>query len=604
LELSFGASRSIPLQLLTIVTLTAVGRARAQVSAVGPDTAVVVADPGDVLGSAKSAQARFEIRRANYLPIRYVSSGGPCDEVVGRLCVRFGEGEWIPEPEDEKVQELREELLAALDSMQALIPGDGWVLGQRVWYRGEGQDWEGALGTARGCGQVEAWWCASLEGFALHNLARYEEAASAFERALAQMDTARAREWNLPERAIDADGRAVLRALGRGDGVALQVVLDRVWWLADPLYLVAGNDRMTAHYARWTVATLKQGAKNLYRMSWAEDLEELTVRHGWEVGWERSPGRFPGDPWNVTGHNDPESVDYMPPGKVLTNPASSTADDLTADVTRPRSLYAPPYAPVLLPMEGQLALFPRGDRLVVVATQFLPEDTTYHARHGDPRPWMEAGDQADLPDEIGLFAVPVSGAPPVEGVRVGTDHGALVLDVPVGAYVISAESWSPSRRRAGRMRVGVERGRPPDDIATLSDILLLERRTTAAASLPEAADRVLSRARVTPEQSISIAWEVSGLGFRPETLRFAVSVERTDRNVFQRLGGFLGLSERPPSLELSWEEPGPDRPEPQFHSVDLDLPPLEPGTYEITLTLRTAGRSDALTRRTFEVREP
>ncbi len=469
--------------------------ASAQVSVVGDDTTAVVVDPGDALSAAKSAQASFERRREYYLPISYAPGGGSCDEVVGRLCVRFGEDGWMPEPEDERVQELRAELLVRLDSIQRLIPSDGWVLGQRVWYRGEAGDWSSALAAARSCGSVDPWWCAALEGLALHGLHRYEAAEAAFDRALGAMDTTRAREWRLPEESLDSDGRHVLEALERDGGAPLDIVLDRLWWLADPLYLVDGNDMRTAHYARWTVATLKRDAKNLYRLSWGDDLRELTVRHGWEIGWERSPARFPGDPWRVTGHNQPGAVDFMPAGSVLTDPASSAFDDLGADLSSPHTLYAPAYAPVLLPMQGQLALFPRGDRLVVVATQFLPEDTTYFARRDEPRAWMEAGDQAGMPDRIGLFAVPVAGGRRRETVLDGTDRGALMLNLPMGRYVISSESWSPSRRRAGRQRVGVDRERAPDDIATLSDVLLLERADTPPSSLADALPRCASPGR-------------------------------------------------------------------------------------------------------------
>ncbi|HUP52365.1 MAG TPA: hypothetical protein VM198_07805, partial [Longimicrobiales bacterium] len=59
-----------------------------------------------------------------------------------------------------------------------------------------------------------------------------------------------------------------------------------------------------------------------------------------------------------------------------------------------------------------------------------------------------------------------------------------------------------------------------------------------------------------------------------------------------------------PSLALSWEEPGPDHPTPHFRHLGLALPPLDPGHYEITLTLRTEGRSDAVTRQAFQVAEP
>jgi hypothetical protein len=109
---------------------------------------------------------------------------------------------------------------------------------------------------------------------------------------------------------------------------------------------------------------------------------------------------------------------------------------------------------------------------------------------------------------------------------------------------------------------------------------------------------------IHPDQELAIAWEVAGLGFRPETLRFELSVERTDRGVIRRLGEFLGLADRPQPLALSWEEPAPDRPSHHFRYLDLDVPPLDPGDYRIRLSLKTDGRSDVVAARSFTVFEP
>jgi hypothetical protein len=144
----------------------------------------------------------------------------------------------------------------------------------------------------------------------------------------------------------------------------------------------------------------------------------------------------------------------------------------------------------------------------------------------------------------------------------------------------------------------------PPDVAALSDLLLLEGDRPSLASLDEAVPAALSRLEILPGQPLAIAWEVAGLGFRPEILQFEVSVDRTGRNIFRRFGELLGLSERPPSLALSWEEPGLDHPAPYFRHLDLELPALDPGEYEITLTLRTEGRSDAVTYQTFRVLDP
>ncbi|MGE0159369.1 MAG: hypothetical protein AB7T31_08135 [Gemmatimonadales bacterium] len=568
------------------------------------DTTVVVADPGDALGAAREAQASFERARERYLPVRLGSSGGECDEVVGRFCTWYDEGEWVPVEEPEPLRILRAELVSTLDSIQALVPSDAWVLGQRVWYRADGGDWEAALAVARDCLDVSTWWCSALEGLALHGLRRFVEAKLAFDVALARMDPELALEWRVPERAVDRDGREVLAAVVTAADASLDVVLERLWLLADPLYLVDGNDRETAHYARWTVAKLREDARNPYRIRWGRDLEELTVRHGWEIGWERVRGGQIGRPDDVVGHKEPEGRDYLPRGRTLADPTTASASDLVAGRGRPRSLYAPPYAPVLLPMEGQLARFPRGDRLVVVASQFLPEDTTFHAHHEHPRPWMEAGDQSGMPDRVGLFAVPVDGGARVATTRVGSAAGALAVEVGAGAWLLSSESWSPERRRAGRHRAVVDHVPTQPGAAVLSDLLLLAPAVPSPVSLEAAVPHALAVREIAPGDSVAIVWEVSGLGYRPEILDFEVTVERTDRNVLRRLGEILRLAPPPTAVAISWEEAAPDRPAVAFRYLDIALPALEEGRYEVTLRLRTQGRSDAVARTELRVRRP
>lgn len=575
----------------------------AQVSSDPPDTTTYVADPGDVVSVGRGAQAAFERRRIRYLPLSHESFGGSCDEVVGRLCTTYGEGEWYPVPEADEIRTSRSELIATLDSLQRLAPGSEWILGQRVWYRHEGGDLEGAWATARACGSVERGWCRALEGFALHALERFEEADSAFADALASMDPEVRRRWTVPRWPIDSKLRDALAELEE-DPEGERKLLEHMWTLADPLFLVPGNDRRTEHLARWTVARLRDRARNPFRLSWGADLEELTVRHGWEMGWERSPSRDYSSIDNVVGHKHPEGRDYIPPGEALADLASASAEDLRADRRRPRSLYAPAYAPVLLPMDGQLAVFPRGETTVVVASHFLPEDTTWHADHGHPLPWMEPRGREGEPDRIGLFAYPVGGGRIVDQRRANRSEGALMLEVTTGAYVISAEAFSPARMRAGRMRRGTPARPAPPDVATLSDLIFLEPTPSEPVRLEDALERVLPRASVRPGQRFAIGWEVVGLGFRAETFRFRVAVERTDRSVFNRIGSFLRLSDGPRPMTLSWEEPGPGEPGRAFHYLVLELPDMEPGRYEIRLTLSTAERSDAVTSALLEVSAP
>ena len=89
-----------------------------QVATVGADT-LAAADPDEVRGRARGAQATFERVRLRYAPLRFGSSAIDCDEVVGRLCTTYHEGEWYPRPESEEVVEARARLVRELDDLQA-----------------------------------------------------------------------------------------------------------------------------------------------------------------------------------------------------------------------------------------------------------------------------------------------------------------------------------------------------------------------------------------------------------------------------------------------------------------------------------------------------
>lgn len=561
-------------------------------------------DSADVQGRARREQARFERRRRRLLPLaRSTSGGSDCDETVGRFCLWFSEGDWTPEPEPPELGSLRDDLIAHLDSVQALIPTDGWVLGQRVWYRGEAGRWAEALEEARACGAAEPWWCAALEGLALHGLGRFEDAGRAFERALAGMEPEEARRWRTPRRAVRGGVRDALEDGEDGDGAGSEA-LDRFWMLADPFFLVPGNDRLTEHFSRWTVARIRERARNPYQISWGRDLEELLVRFGWEIGWER------GRSWDlssdvVVGHQHPEGRDFLPREPAVRDPAAAAEEAFEPGHLRPRSLYAPVYAPVVLPMDGQVAAFPRVDRVLVVATAYVPEDTTRRSGDDRPRPWMEPGDQAGRPDGTGLFLVPAAGDGPVRGTtRSGEIAGALALEVPAGGWVVSVEAWRPPARLAGRTRIGLRRDSVPRDVATLSDLLLVAAEAVEPGDLDQAIRRALPSRVLAPGERLGVVWELNGLGWEPATVTYDLSLEDAEPGFFRRLGQGLGLTgpERP--LELSWEEPGPERPVTAYRHLALRLPDVDPGVYRLRLRARVTGRSTLTSETEVAIRPP
>lgn len=593
-----------PVAVFFLVALSAfaAGPSGGQVAPGSAEEKVAETDSSALLSRARELQRRFEIRRVGHLPRGESWGGGECDDVVGRMCWRHGTGgDWVPEPEATEIVLEREKLLAGLAEIGDEIPGDAWVLGQRVWYLGEAGRWSEALELARRCGPSERWWCHALEGLVLHVSGRYPGSLEAFERALTGMDQGRATEWRAVEVLLDRDALHALREERAEDDPGDGVSLRRIWALADPLYLVEGNDRLTEHYARRTVALLRSDAENPHGIRWGDDMEELLIRYGWAVAWERTLGRIGvvGGGRRVVGHEHPESRGFVPPGEVLRAPVEASGEDLTPELAYARSAYAPRYAPTFLPATSSLSVFPRGDSATLVAAFRLPVDTTRRTRKDRRMPGSVPGALADRGPAGGLFVRDADGAPFREARLVGTE-GAVALTVPAGEYVVSVEAWDPARRLAGRRREGRTIERIPDGVVGLSDLLLIDEGPEPG-SLDEALGRVMVDPKLVAGGHVRVAWGLAGLGTREEVLSYHLSLLAEDGGVIERLGRWLGLGGEERPARLSWEESSPPEPGMHFRSVVMEIPELDAGSYLLRLELATRGRATAVTERRVEV---
>ena len=437
-------ARSVLLALTAAWPRPAAAQAGAAPVGVGSEAAA------EAIEGAWAAQARFERDRIRCGPLS-TAAAACATRSSGDMCFRHDEGgDWYPGPEDPRTRAAREGLIGALAEAGALAPEDPWVAGQHVFYLGEAGRWEEALERARACTIGEAW-CAALQGLALHALGRFPEAGSAFLRALDAMEEREAAAWWDPELVLDDAGRRRWSDLSPGERAGR---MRGVWALADPLLIVPGNDRLTEHWARRTVSRIRERARNPYGMSWGSDLEELTVRYGWEVAWERAePSPYAlAEPAAAIGRHHPERRPLMPPGEALEDPWAAPEAGWIPDPRRPRATHAPQYAAVVLPGAGRVAVFPRGERIAVVGAWALPEDTSRHDGHAHPARDSVPPTRRGLPDEAGLFLIsPDDQAGPVHEVRaVGGESGGLLLEAPAGRWVASLEVFSPARRSCAR----------------------------------------------------------------------------------------------------------------------------------------------------------
>lgn len=572
-----------------------------------PDSAAVRARAGRL-------QSRFESDRVRHLP-RTLGGGRPdCDEVIGRLCIwDDGDDGRTPRPEPERIVALRAELLAALDSLAREIPGDRWVFGQRIRYLVEAGRLGDAASLADRCGLPVRWRCDAYLGYVRHRQQNIHGAEQAFRRALDAMPGHVRAEWTDPEPVL---GRDLRRWVSEQPDPA--AALDRLWMLADPLFLAPGNDRWSAHMSRWSYAMSSEEARNPYQMGWGDDLAQVTVRYGWPVAWERSWRTGGGTGYSVAGLDYPGEFRSFPPPEVL-GWGRERVEPVFWDVPEghARTKHSPPYLDSLGVVEGQVGRFWRRSGVLVMAAWETPG-----MEGADPAPDAPA-DPAELRNRIVAGAVRGSGAgppaaPPLRAGLFVEQDGALGVDVRTTVAagravrlsalapwsnwgVASLETWSPETRRAWRLRTGMGFRRVMPDLFFLSDLLLLEDGAEPAG--PEEVARVLrASAEVTGDEPLTLAFEVYGLRSPSELADFRAWVEERDEGFFTRAARWLGLGEDREKVMIGWEEGGPDGREPLFRSFSIALPELEPGRYEVVIEVTARAHSPVEARREFTVR--
>ena len=590
------------------------------------------ADSSSIHREAEVAQARFERVRRRLLPEVRDEGRRPCEERVGRLCFwHGGEDDWelIPDPSD--LVDARDELLNNLEAAAAHIPGDEWILGQRIRYMGEAGRWDAAVALAGVCGGADPSWCGVLQGFALHGTGRYQAALESFERAFDNMDSERARKWRDPSVLLDRRGSRLLSDAASGRDVDPETERDaapepspalpdgwekvrtRVWALADPLYLVPGNDRESEHYARWAFSAMNDQARNAWGMSWGDDLEELTVRYGWERGWERvrqGIGDFGTAP-SVIGHQLPGGREFAPPGRVLEAPSETVLDAWIPEEERPQNMHVPAYAPVFLPGVAQVAVFHRGDSILVAASTEVPANSdtmptrstnwgprTDSALAEGPTPWPQPV-LLSGPEQIGLFLVDQEGR--ISGTSRPLREGALHLTVPADRYLVSVEAWAPEEGLGARIRHGIKTETIPDDLATLSDLVLLHKEGSLPESVAAALTSMRASTSLEADAELVLGWEVFGLGWREEVVSFDLSFSREGESLFGSLGRWLGFGGGQKPLQIQWSEPGPSEIGPWFRSVEVFVPQVDPGKYVFRLSVTTPGREGVVRTRLVEI---
>jgi hypothetical protein len=546
------------------------------------------ADSSRVLTGARSAQSRFEAIRRNHLPWTWERGGGGCDERIGRFCLWYGDGDskWQPPPEPKPVTAARSVLIARLDTAAAVIPGDWWVAGQRVRYLVEGEKVDEAVAAARACRSRDPGWCDALLGYALHVSGEYIRADSAFGAALASMPARERERWTDLTPLLDpADTRAYRRLQG-AERAAFEA---RYWWLADPMYMLPGNDRRTEHFSRHVLDRLQERARQTEGISWGSDLRELLIRYGWPAGWERIRPRNPGlNGAGLVTQYTSGSRHFDPPLRHVRQPLRIAADDWDLNARRARTGYAPAYATPIDELDYQLSRFRRGDSVVVLAALMLKPDSL-GVRHAA--------------DAAVVFWSAEDAPPRVLHGRAEETPARFAATLPAGTTLVSLEALARDEKRAGRIRFALPLEPPPVHGLSASDLLLLENVEPLPVDLEEAVLHLRTTHEARSGERLTLFFELYGLS--ASDLPVAIGVNLIDDNAgwLRRTAVRAGIMGHRTPLAVRWQE-APQTPGPVYaRSLVVELPELAAGNYNLELTITPRGREALVAQRRISIVE-
>lgn len=567
--------------IAAVLAVTALPQARAQGDAA---QLTVTRDSAEVRRDAERAAERFERLRLRRLPdVPSSGTSGPGDIVIGRYFYAAGEADDLDPPpaEPREIGEARRSLLATLDSAARATPGDAWVRSRLTWYSVEAGDTAAAIAAARECRDDDVtWWCDALLGLTLHAAHRFGEAERAFDRALVAMPDSTRGRWTDVTPLIDGDAEKLIERAPREqrDGV-----IARLWWLADPLHSVDGNELRSEYLARLTFTVLHERWRPSHPFRWGSAMREMVLRYAWPVAWsrDRSRERSPtmgGYSMALTGHEPSPAYDYFPEAPAIASPYAADSSHWRLRRPRATSHYAHPFAAPMRPLRHQLARLLRGDSLLVVAAWSAMDDT--------------------------LFADGIARAALVLSRDDGRVHDAIRSDTsgPRGVLtrltamedqLASLELFAARSRAAARARVGLRALHLANGVA-MSDLLLL-----APGPAPHTFDDVLRRllpdGRLPDERQVTLYWELYGVAI-DDVPRVSVAVSRVRTSFGRRLAERLGLKEEPQTIEMQWATDAPAATR-AAASVTLDLRDRPSGTWRVSVTVTdTLGRSVTSTR--------
>ncbi len=509
----------------------------------------------------------------------------------------------------DSVRAARAMFLARLDSAARVMPADGWITGQRVRFELQQDNAQAAARIAAECHAAD-WWCSALTGYVRYATGDHTGAEQPLLKAQGQMPLTVRCAWDDVGPLLVFSERQRYDALSCAARDSINIV---AWWLADPLFVENGNDRLAEQLARRTMIALRDGADIDIWTDWRDAyqgpaLRETTLRYGW-ANWAAVDAFYwPGDTQRLRALFEPHSAYYEDPrdslrplpqvhqhipfgagdtrdtflglGGGVTYPGPqfhtmpslrAMLDPMTVDSTdwdiapgRDRadrlgrwdgSWWAPEFylrrAGPLVPVESQIGMMRRANGVLLASAMA----------------WDTAGYMFTPPAQFVAAALTMTGPSSVrkggtDTMSIRTMHG-FAVPIPSGPAVLSLEMVPrDGQGTAGRTRFGVTAPAPLAALTAgtfaLSDLVLL--RATPGHDAPSTMQGMLAlmlgSTHLIRPAHVGVYWEVYGLGDR-DTVNVSIRILRhDDSNMLQRVGARIGIGTvKGDSATVTWREP-------------------------------------------------
>jgi len=186
----------------------------------------------------------------------------------------------------QRIVDMRQALLARLDSAAAGYPRDWWVSAQRVRFRADAGQLDLALNAAREC-RAEYAFCTRVRAYVEYVMGHHTIADSLFTRVSAAMtDSIRCR-WTSAQDILPRESRLKYQDIPCAQRDSIN---RNIWWLADPMFSEAGNERRVEHFARLVRTELHfsntlNDRWNLRDRNGGDAIRIMYLRYGWPTSF-------------------------------------------------------------------------------------------------------------------------------------------------------------------------------------------------------------------------------------------------------------------------------------------------------------------------------